>query len=414
MGNQLAILGGTPVRSEPWPVWPQHGPEVEQAVLRVCRSNNFHPQFGKETETFERAFAAYHGVKHAAGVGSGTLALQLAMAAAGVGCGDEVIVPAYTYVASASAAVEQNAIPVLVDSEPRSQGLDPEDVRRKVTPRTKAIVAVHTNGYPCDMDAVMQIAREHKLVVIEDCSHAHGAEYKGRKVGTIGHLGAFSIQHKKNLSAGVGGVVISNDDAMAERMRQWRTFAWDRVGHNWLMSEFHAAIAGVVLPQLDAMNEARRRNVATLLEALGPVEGITPLPGLPDTKPGYYNLILQYDEAAVGASRKAFVAALKAEGIPISMFYVPLQRWPIFAAVDFYGRGCPFSCPKHEGGSVDYSQVSTPVADAICDRVNLEIKVQPTSGETEMRQIAEAIRTIVANKDTLKSVEQAINDGRIK
>jgi dTDP-4-amino-4,6-dideoxygalactose transaminase len=201
------------------------------------------------------------------------------MAAAGVGCGDEVVVPAYTYVASASAAVDQNAIPVFVDSEPLSQGLDPADVRRKITPRTKAIVAVHCNGYPCDMDAVMQIARQHGLIVIEDCSHAHGAEYKGRKVGTIGQLGAFSLQHKKNISAGAGGVVITNDDAMAERMRQWRTFSWSHVGHNWLISEFHAAMAGAMLPQLDAMNEVRRANASTLLGALGAVDGITPLPG---------------------------------------------------------------------------------------------------------------------------------------
>ncbi|HUT61321.1 MAG TPA: DegT/DnrJ/EryC1/StrS family aminotransferase [Phycisphaerae bacterium] len=411
---KLAILGGQAVRSEPWPAWPQYGPEVQEAILRVARSNCYHPQFGHECEAFEQAFAAYHGAKHAVAVANGTLALQVAMAAAGVGCGDEVIVPAYTYVASASAAVDQNAIPMFVDSEPRSQGLDPDDVRRKITARTKAIVAVHCNGYPCDMDAVMQIAREHDLVVIEDCSHAHGAEYKGRKVGTIGHLGAFSLQQKKNLSAGVGGVVITNDTAMAERMRQWRTFSWSHVGHNWLISEFHAAIAGALLPQLDDMNEVRRANASTLLGALGTVEGITPLPGLPETKPVFYNLILQYDQTKIGASRKAFVAALKAEGIPIHMFYVPLQHWPIFAEQDFFGQGCPFSCPKYAGGPVDYSKVSTPVADAVCDSVNLEIKVQPTSGAIEMKQTAEAIRKLVANKAELKDVDQAIVEGKIK
>jgi dTDP-4-amino-4,6-dideoxygalactose transaminase len=329
-------------------------------------------------------------------------------------CGHVNIMPAYTYVASASAAVEQNAIPVFVDSEPLSQGVDPADVRHKITPRTKAIVVVHTNGYPCDMDAVMAMVREHKLVVIEDCSHAHGAEYQGLKVGTIGHLGAFSLQHKKNLSAGVGGITITNNDTTAQCMRDARTYGWTRIGHNWLISEFYAAIAGAQLPELDAKNEARAANVSTLLAALGSVAGITPLPGLPETKPGYYNLILQYDEAVIGASRKAFVAALKAEGIPISMFYVPLQRWPIFAEQDFYGQGCPFSCPMHAGGAPDYSQVSTPVAEGICDRVNLEIKVQPTSGAVEMRQIAEAIRKIVANRDELRDVDRGIKEGWIK
>ena len=410
----LAFNGGSPVRSEPWPAWPQHGPEVLQAIERVARSNNYHPQFGQETEAFEQAFAEYHGVKHAAAVANGTLAIQVAMAAAGVGCGDEVIVPAYTYVASASAAVDQNAIPVFVDSEPLSQGIDPGDLKLKITPQTKAIVVVHTNGYPCDMDDVMAIAQEHDLIVIEDCSHAHGATYKGRKVGTIGHIGAFSLQNKKNLSAGCGGIAITNDDDMAKRMREYRWFGWDRIGHNWLISEFHAAIAHAQLPTLEAMNAMRRRNVATLLDALGTVEGITPLPGLPETDPVYYNLILQYDERVIGASRKAFVAALKAEGIPISMFYVPLQRWPIFAEADFFGRGCPFSCPKHEGAPPDYSNVVTPVADAICDCINLEIKVQPTSGETEMKQIATAIRKIVANRDELKEVEQTQEEGKNK
>lgn len=397
----LAILGGTPVRTEPWPAYPQHGPEVEDAILRVARSGNYHPQFGDETTAFEAAFAEYHGVSHAVAVSSGTAALQAAMAAAGVGCGDEVIVPAYTYAASASAAVEQNAIPVFVDSEPMSQGLDPADVRRKITPATKAIVIVHANGYPCDIDTVMAIADEHGLVVIEDCSHAHGARTKGRLVGTIGHFGAFSLQQKKNLSAGTGGVVTTDDADAAERMRTMRAFLWDRIGHNWLISEFSSAIAGAQLPRLDEMNAARRANAAAVVDALGQLDGVTPLPGLPDTEPVYYNLILQYDEVVVGAPRKAFVEALKAEGIPIHMFYQPLQRWPIFAEADFYGHGCPFSCPKHSGGAPDYGSVSTPVAEAICDRVNLEIKVQPSAGERDMADVAAAVRKIVTHAEEL-------------
>ena len=413
MGSHLALLGGAPVRREPWPSWPQHGPAVRDAIDRVARSNCYHPQFGAETEAFEQAFAAWHGGGYAVAVANGTLALQAAMAAAGIGCGDEVIVPAYTYVASASAAVDQNSVPVFVDSEPRSQGLDVDDVRRKITPRTKAIVAVHTNGYPCDMDAVMAVAREHDLVVIEDGSHAHGATHAGRRVGTIGQLGAFSLQNKKNLSAGTGGVVFTRDAVLAERMREARTFGWTGIGHNWLISEFHAAIAAAQLPMLDAMNDKRRANVATLLEALGEVEGLAPLPGLPGTAPVYYNLILQYDAAVFGVSRGTFVEALKAEGIPIHMFYVPLQRWPIFAEADMYGHGCPFRCPRRDGAPVDYQAVRTPVAEAICDRVNLEIKVQPTSGPVEMGQIAEAIGKLAAHTDELARVEQNIVEGRV-
>lgn len=414
MGSQLAILGGKPVRSEPWPVWPQYGPAVKEAIARVAESNVYCAQTGKEVGRFEEAFATYHGVDHAVAMANGTVVLQAALAAAGIGCGDEVIVPSYTFVATGMVAVENNAIPVFVDCEKTSQGLDPEDVRRKITPRTRAIMAVHVNGYPCDMDAIMAIARKCNLVVIEDCAHAHGAEYKGRKVGTIGHFGCFSFQLKKNLSVGEGGMVITDDAGAAERMRQMRGFSWTAVTRNWRMGEFYGAIGAEQIKVLDEQNERRWANVATLLDALGTVEGITPLPGLPDTKPVYYNLILQYDESVFGVPRQAFVKALIAEGIPVHIFYMPIQRWPTFPQANMFGRGCPFSCPLHEGGPVDYSRVSTPVADAVCDRINIEIKVQPTNGKTEMKHVAQAIHKIVANKGELKDVERGIKEGRIK
>lgn len=401
--SPLALHGGSPVRTTPWPAWPLHGPAVLDAIDRVARSHCYHPQVGKETEKFEQIFAAYHRLPHAVATSSGTTALQLALAAAGIGLGDEVIVPAYTYIASASCVVEQNAIPIFADSEPLSQGIDPADVRRKITPKTRALIAVHCNGYPCHMEALMAIAAEHQLIVIEDCSHAHGAQYHGRKVGTIGHIGAFSLHHKKNLSAGVGGVAITHDAEIARKMMAWRTFTYEeRIGHNWQMSEFHAAIAAALVPEIDRMNERRRENVATLLDALGLVPGITPLPGQPDTRPVYYNLILQYDEKQTGIPRPTFIQAIKAEGIPFNMFYSPLQRWGIFAQADFYGKGCPFS--TQPGGAVNYRSTSTPVADAICDHLNLEIKVQPTSGKTEMVQIATAIHKILGHRHTLSRV----------
>lgn len=401
MTQTLALNGGTPVRSAPWPAWPQYGSAEEAAVLRVVRSSNTHPMFGPETEQFEEAFACYHGGGQAVAVSHGTAALQLAMAAAGVGCGDEVICPAYTYVASAAAAVEQNAVPVFVDSEPESQGADPKEIAAKITPSTKAIVLVHTNGYPCDIDPVMELAREHGIVVIEDCSHAHGARHRGRAVGTIGDFGAYSIQQKKNLSAGTGGVVWTRDAKAAEQMREMRNFVWNKIGHNWQINEFSSAIAKVQLEQLDAMNEARRRNAARVIEQIADVEGIAPLPGLPDTEPTFYNLILRYDQEALGLPRGKFIEAMAAEGIPIKMFYQPLQRWPIFAEADFYGQGCPFSCPKQPGGQPDYRSVKTPVAEAICDHVNLEIKVQPVCGDEEMDQIAAAIRKVVDHRHQL-------------
>lgn len=402
MSPVLAINGGTPVRTAPWPVWPHYGAEEEEAVLRVVRSGNTHPMFGPETAAFEEAFAAYHGGGHAVAVSHGTAALQLAMAAAGVGCGDEVICPAYTYVASASAAVEQNAIPVFVDSEPFSQGVNPDDVARKITSATKAIVLVHTNGYPCDIDPVIDLARDRGITIIEDCSHAHGARHRGRLVGTIGDFGAFSIQQKKNLSAGTGGVVWTRNKETAAEMREMRNLVWKKIGHNWQINEFSSAIAKCQLAKLDAQNEKRRRLAERVSTAVAGVDGIQPLPGLTGTEPVFYNLILQYDEETLELPRARFIKAMAAEGIPIKMFYQPLQRWPIFAEADFYGQGCPFGCPMQPNGQPDYSAVSTPVADAICDRVNLEIKVQPVCSDADMDDVAAAIQKIVSHRHELQ------------
>lgn len=186
-------------------------------------------------------------------------------------------------------------------------------------------------------------------------------------------------------------------------MRKIRNYEWHPVGHNWQTSELHSAISRVILTELDAMNARRRENTGLLLAELGSVPGITALPGLPETDPVFYNLILEFSEEITGLPRSLFIQALKAEGIPNIMFYVPLQRWPIFAKADMFGKGCPFSCPLHEGGPVNYQNVVTPVATRICDHTNIEIKVQPTSGPLEMRQIAEAIHKIMDHRNELKT-----------
>lgn len=404
MNPALAINGGKAVRTAAWPAWPQYGAAEEAAVLRVVRSGNAHPMFGPETKILEQAFADYQGGGHAVALGSGTAALQATMAAAGVGVGHEVICPAYTYAASASAAVEQNAVPVFVDSEPMSQGAAPADIEAKITSATKAIVLVHVNGYPCDIDPVMEMARSRGIAVIEDCSHAHGATHRGRKVGTIGDFGAFSIQQKKNLSAGMGGIAYTKDPEAAEEMRKIRNFEWHSVGHNWQINEFSSAIATLQLAKLDEMNAIRRRNAKLLTELIADVPGLTPLPGLPGTDPVYYNVILQYDEALLEVSRARFVEAVAAEGLPIKMFYQPLQRWPIFREANFYGKGYPFANPLLPNGPASYRDVRTPVAEAICDHVNLEIKVQPVASEDDIRDAAAALRKVVEHREELLPV----------
>ena len=402
--SKLAISGGTPVRTNPFPPYPYYGKEAEEGVLRVFRSQVFtsHPSsMGTETVAFEEEFAAWHGVGDAAGFSNGTTALKIALAAAGIGAGDEVLVPAYTFIATASAVIDQNAIPVLVDAEMVSQGLDPAEMERKITSRTRAVMPVHVHGYPCDMDRVMEIARRHDLKVIEDCSHAHGALHRDRKVGTIGDIGVFSLQHKKNLSVGEGGIAITRDAGLAAAMRDLRSFSQRPMKHNFRMSEFHAAVGRAQLGLLDAMNEVRRSNARRLADRLRGLPGITPVAGLPDTTPAYYNCVFLYDAAVVGVPRRDFVKAVNAEGIPMNMFYYPLNRDSIFQARDAFGRGCPFACPLYRG-KVEYGMADNPVATRLCDEMNLEIKVHPPCGDAEMDDIAEGIAKVLKHADELK------------
>ena len=204
MADKLAIRGGSPVRTEPFTAWPMFGEDEERRLLAALRSGNWGKQQGEEVTRFERQFAEYHQAKHGVAVVNGTAAIRIALVAAGIEAGDEVIVPPYTFLATASAVVEANATPVFVDIELSTSNIDPQAIRAAITPRTKAIIPVHLGGLPANMDAIMQIAREHDLIVIEDACHAHGASYKGGRVGAIGQMGVFSFQSSKNLNCGEG------------------------------------------------------------------------------------------------------------------------------------------------------------------------------------------------------------------
>src|SRR5687768_37628 len=217
MSNTLALLGGTPTRSKPFPTWPIFGREEEDGVLRALRSAKWGKLDGGEVKRFEERFAAYCGAKHGIAVVNGTISLRIALMAAGIEAGDEVIIPPYTFFATASAVVEANATPVFVDIDRATFNIDPVAIEAAITKRTRAIIPVHLGGLPCDMDAIMAIAQRHGLVVIEDAAHAHGSAYKGRRVGSLGHMGSFSFQSSKNLTSGEGGIVTTNDDVLADR-----------------------------------------------------------------------------------------------------------------------------------------------------------------------------------------------------
>jgi perosamine synthetase len=398
---KLAINGGSPVRTEPWtPIYPPYSDLVEQeveAATRLIRSRLLCAEFGPEVVKFERAYAEYLGVKHAIAVSTGTAALVVALQALGVGLGDEVIVPAYTFLASGTCVILVNGVPVFADIETKIQGIDLEQVKRLTTSRTKAIIPVHANGYPIDMDPLMEFAEKRGIVVIEDAAHSHGAEYKGRKTGTIGHINAFSFQQKKNLPLGEGGMITTNDDDLAEKARQNRTFGKNVIGNNLRMNELHAAIGQIRLKDLDRQNEFRIKNAEYLARKLQGLRGITTQKPLPDTKCVYYNFLLRYEPETLGVPRNRFVEALNAEGIVAGSLYYPLYRnWAFRHGFEpsFY-RGPEDQRPSFADGTC-------PLAEEYCDHRNIEIKTFFPNTEKEMDDVARAVAKVVENIDELK------------
>ena len=333
---QLALEGGPPVRTHPFPAWPVFDQREEQAILKVLHSGQWGIFGGDRVATFESKFAAFQNAKFGVCVPNGTLALEMALRALGVGPGDEVITTPYTFIATSSSILTVGAQPVYVDIEPDSFNLDPAQIEAAITDKTKAIVPVHIAGQAADMDAIMEIAHRHNLRVLEDACQAWGAEWRGQRVGAIGALGTFSFQASKNITAGEGGIVITNDEELAEfcwsyhnvgRIKSGAWYQHELLGANLRMAEWEAAILLVQLERLREHMPIREANARYLGEALSQVGGLTPLPDDPRvTQHARHLFITRYDPARFGGhSRQEFINALHAEGITAcSAGYNPL------------------------------------------------------------------------------------------
>jgi len=299
---------------------------------------------GSKVQQFEEAWARYHQALHCLCVVNGTSALEVALRALGVGLGDEVILPPYTFVATPSAALLVGAVPIFADIDPETYELDPAAVEAAVTPRTKAIIPVHIGGCPPDMDGVLAVAKKHGLRVLEDAAQAHGAEWRGRRVGAIGDVGTFSFQASKNLNSGEGGAVVTNDEDLYQRLwslhnvgriqsPDWRTRGWyqhEILGFNYRMTEFQAALLLAQLTRLEAQSARREAGAAYLDRELAQIPGIRPQRRDPRvTAHAHHIYIFRYDPAHFGGRpRESFLAALRAEGVPCSGGYVPLTDAP--------------------------------------------------------------------------------------
>ena len=338
--TELALLGGTPVRSNPWPQWPARGPEEERAVIAALREGDWggFPLPNERAATFARAFAERHDSAHALCVANGTVSLEVALQAMGVEPGAEVIVPAYTFEATASAALFAGCVPVFADIDPDTYCIDVGAAEALITERTQAIVPVHLAMTVADLDLVGALAEKHGLVGLEDCAHAHGARWRGRGVGSWGDAGSFSFQSSKLMTSGEGGIVTTSDDALLDRLHALVNCGRQRpdaeapasvIGHNYRMTDLQATILEVQLGRLDRQHEIRARNASRLRAAIEDIAGLTNL-RIDDrvTTQAIYQFVFRFDSSAfAGLDRDTFVAALEAEGLPCDgRFYESLPK----------------------------------------------------------------------------------------
>jgi dTDP-4-amino-4,6-dideoxygalactose transaminase len=339
--SALAVLGGKKAKGKPFPVWPYYDKNEEQALQEVLASRVWWRTPGTKTLEFERAFSKFHGARHGIAVTNGTAALEVTMAALGITAGDEVIVPDFTFVATASAVLFANALPVLVDVDPETYCVDPDLVEAAITARTKAIIAVHMGGHPADLDRLKKIASRERLVLVEDSSHAHASEWRGQRVGTFGVAGTFSFQSSKLMTAGEGGMIISNHDKFEVQARsvhdcgrmpgEW-FYSHFIYGSNYRLSEWQGAILQVQLSRLDEQTRRRHENSRLLDRLLREIPGITPQKiDQRCTRNGQYAYIFHVNKKEfAGISTERFIEAMNAEGIPNQASYPPLHQLHMF------------------------------------------------------------------------------------
>jgi dTDP-4-amino-4,6-dideoxygalactose transaminase len=349
--SALALLGGEKAKNKPFPIWPHYDEAEERALKQVLESRIWWRTPGTKTLEFEQAFAGFHGARHGIAVTNGTAALEVTMAGLGIGTGDEVILPDFTFVATASAVLFANALPVLVDVDPETYCINPDLVEEAITPRTKAVIAVHMGGHPADLDRLKKITDRKKLALIEDSSHAHASEWKGKRIGTFGVAGTFSFQSSKLMTAGEGGIIISNDEKFERQARsvhdcgrmpgEW-FYSHFIYGSNYRLSEWQGAVLQAQLGRLDEQTKVRHRNARLLDRLLGKIPGITPQK-LDDrcTRNGQYAYIFHVNKKEfAGIATDRFIAAMNAEGIPNQASYPPLHQLHMFRNGEYRKRLC--------------------------------------------------------------------------
>lgn len=399
---ELAVNGGTPVRTAPYPAWPEWDDRELDAVTGVIRGGNWggFPEPGTNASRFEEAFAAYQGARHGVLMANGTVTMEVALKALGIGWGDEVIVPALTFAATAYAPMAAGALPVIVDVEPRTWTIDPDLVESAITDRTRAIVPVHLGHQMADMDRLAEIAERHGLAIVEDCAHAPGQQWRGRGAGCIGDFGSFSHQSSKILTSGEGGTLLTGDDELARRAHSIidcgrakdpdeKEFTF---GANYRLGELHAAVLVVAMERFPEQQRQRAEAGKELERLAAGIAGVRIMPADERiTRWSFYNYILAIEpDAFAGRTNHAVCRALEAEGIPAEVQYPPMSRYELFqpslsrlpVAVEFAGR-------------LDPQAMSFPVAEAAGLRESVYLMENVfRDGSRGVQDVAEALAKV--------------------
>ena len=405
---ELAVRGGPKAVGESLPRLVRWGePEREQLSAVVGQNTMFYWK-GPQTVLLIERFREICPLRDVMSCSSGTAALHIAVAAAGIGPGDEVITAPITDIGTVIGVLYQQAVPVFADLERTTYNLDPADVERRITPRTKAIIAVHLAGNPCDMDALKGLADKHGLVLIEDCAQAWGAQHRVRPIGTSGHIACFSLQQSKHVTCGDGGLVASSDERFGPLLQRFGDKGFDRVGGsglfesfatNYRMSELQAAFAAAQFSRLEEIAAKRARLGNLLTTDIADTPGIDPHEVHADDRCTYWFYMLRLRPEAFRCDRAEFVKALVAEGVPASAGYIPVPLYgnPVFQKHAFFaGRW-----PVKEFGltTMDYTQVSCPEAEAILE-TGVRVVINEAMSEPYIRSVGEAIRKVARHYAT--------------
>ena len=411
-----AILGGKPVRTESWPGWPKWNPNTdEERILEVLRSGIWSRK--KVVTEFEEKWAKTVGAKRSLAVVNGTNALIASLVNLGIGGGDEVIIPPYTFIATAIAVLQTGAMPVFVDIDPETFQIDPEKIEEKITSRTRAILPVHILGLPADMERIMMIAKKHKLIVVEDACQAWLAEINHKKMGTFGHAGCFSFQNSKNLAIGEGGAIVSDDDDFMDRCYSYHNYGnpygsmVGEVGAGSILAgtklritEYQAAIGLAQLKRLDGETTLRNENAGYLKSQIKDIQGIIPYRLYDNVTRAAFHLFpfMYKKEEFKGLPREKFLKALTAEGVSCSGGYAPLNKMPYLDNA-FKSKNFQKMYPKEMLDFDTYLEKNQcPLNDKLCDEEAVWIPQSfLLADKQDMDDIAGAIEKVQKNADII-------------